>query len=374
MAKLPRYAKSEATKLKNRTEANNKARNNLRGKVLDDFFNYQPTRALAKEKGEDRYFTGKPCSFGNVALRYSLDARCLCDKCRDKHNKVSNLSKSKNPTNYLKHLEKLKAKEQAIRDLKKKEYRENQRELAKKNNWPEVIFVDEARELGLKYYFTGEKCSNGNFAKRLTCNRNCTCEQCQKTYKETKSKTAKKNYSELKSKIESGDKESIEWREKENKRAKQYRVDNQEKVKEAVKKSMAKWRKEHPEEYLVITRLRSRIIDLCRKGVAKKSTRSNIIIGCSGNQLVEIIESQFVEGMTWKNRNEWDIDHIRPCASFDLLSPEEMKVCFNWRNLQPLWKEENSSKSDNYSKKDEKVWIERMNNLGFEGELYLKFK
>ena len=37
-------------------------------------------------------------------------------------------------------------------------------------------------------------------------------------------------------------------------------------------------------------------------------------------------------------------DHVRPCSLFDLTDLEEQKKCFNFKNLQPLWAEENLSK------------------------------
>lgn len=72
-------------------------------------------------------------------------------------------------------------------------------------------------------------------------------------------------------------------------------------------------------------------------------------VGCSIQELRAHIEKQFTPGMTWANYGEWHVDHIRPCASFDLSDPEQFLACFNWSNLQPLWAAENLSKSDTYA-------------------------
>ena len=53
---------------------------------------------------------------------------------------------------------------------------------------------------------------------------------------------------------------------------------------------------------------------------------------------------------------------------------EEQKVAFNWRNLRPLWKRLNEQKGDNYSPLDELAWVERMQSLGYEGELFLRYE
>ena len=50
--------------------------------------------------------------------------------------------------------------------------------------------------------------------------------------------------------------------------------------------------------------------------------------------------------MTWQNYGDgWHIDHIHPCAAFDLTDPEQQKACFHWSNLQPLWAIDNFRKS-----------------------------
>lgn len=61
------------------------------------------------------------------------------------------------------------------------------------------------------------------------------------------------------------------------------------------------------------------------------------------------IRGQFRSGMTWDNYGSvWELDHVRPCASFDLTDPEQQKICFRWDNLQPLFGEENRRKEAMY--------------------------
>ena len=80
--------------------------------------------------------------------------------------------------------------------------------------------------------------------------------------------------------------------------------------------------------------------------------------------------------MSWDNFDQIEIDHIRPISSFsDLVNnKEQRKVCFNYRNLEPLWAKDNRAKWDNYSPLDELAWVERIQALGYEGELFLKYE
>jgi hypothetical protein len=76
-------------------------------------------------------------------------------------------------------------------------------------------------------------------------------------------------------------------------------------------------------------------------------TKSTIkLLGCDVKELKNHLEKQFVDGMNWKNYGKWHIDHIIPCASFDLTDPEQQKKCFHYTNLQPLWAADNIRKSD----------------------------
>ena len=71
------------------------------------------------------------------------------------------------------------------------------------------------------------------------------------------------------------------------------------------------------------------------------------MIGCTIERLRNHLEAQFTDGMSWENygKNGWHVDHIRPCASFDLTDPEQQRQCFHYTNLQPLWATDNMRKS-----------------------------
>jgi len=53
--------------------------------------------------------------------------------------------------------------------------------------------------------------------------------------------------------------------------------------------------------------------------------------------------------MTRNNYGEWHIDHIIPCAAFNMSNEIDQRICFHYTNLQPLWAVDNIRKSDNVS-------------------------
>lgn len=89
---------------------------------------------------------------------------------------------------------------------------------------------------------------------------------------------------------------------------------------------------------------RSRISAALRENRKLGSTKE--LLGCELECLVKHLENQFRDGMSWSNKGEWHIDHIRPLASFDLSLKEEQLKAFNYKNLQPLWAADNLRKKD----------------------------
>jgi hypothetical protein len=94
--------------------------------------------------------------------------------------------------------------------------------------------------------------------------------------------------------------------------------------------------------YRICKNIRNRINGALVRGY--KSDSSISLLGCSIPELKAYLSRKFTEGMSFENYGKWQIDHIRPCCSFDLKEPEQQKQCFHFTNLQPLWAKDNLSK------------------------------
>lgn len=159
---------------------------------------------------------------------------------------------------------------------------------------------------------------------------------------------------------------------------------------ECEKQDMYQWRKNNPDKFKEhLTKYRStdkykmskneyrrqtyasnvheKVSRLCRTRIREalkgtsKVTNSFTLIGCSIEQLKAWLEYNFTNEMTWDNLGTcWHIDHIRPCASFDLAIEDQQKECFNWKNMAPLRKEENLSKGASINEWMIKYYDERV--------------
>lgn len=89
--------------------------------------------------------------------------------------------------------------------------------------------------------------------------------------------------------------------------------------------------------------MQSRIRIALRTIDTTKSERTAKLVGCTMAELKYHLESLFLPGMTWDS--DIHIDHIFPCAFFDLTQPQQQRACFNYTNLQPLWAHSNRKKS-----------------------------
>ena len=100
--------------------------------------------------------------------------------------------------------------------------------------------------------------------------------------------------------------------------------------------------------FRILRSLRMRLRNAIIKG--HKSANTLVLLGCTAEEFKKHIESLWQEGMSWDNYGYygWHIDHKRPCSSFNLVDPEQQKICFHWTNMQPLWAKENLKKGDQW--------------------------
>jgi hypothetical protein len=107
--------------------------------------------------------------------------------------------------------------------------------------------------------------------------------------------------------------------------------------------------------FYIATDLRARLNNfIATKGITDPIIES--VIGCNYKALEKWLTYLFDAEMTFKNYGEyWTIDHVNPCSIYDLTKEENLNECFNWRNLRPMIKINNSKKTN-------KIIIDDQNN------------
>ena len=95
--------------------------------------------------------------------------------------------------------------------------------------------------------------------------------------------------------------------------------------------------------FRLYTCIRTRINKVIKNNIKCKKTLD--LLGIPNLKfLKKYLENKFKPGMTWEKRGLIHIDHIIPCASFDLTDSKQQAKCFHYTNLQPLWAHQNLSK------------------------------
>jgi len=76
-----------------------------------------------------------------------------------------------------------------------------------------------------------------------------------------------------------------------------------------------------------------------------KSRKTLEALGCTSAQFKDHLERQFLKGMTWDNRDLWQLDHIMPISSAK--TEQEVYDLSHMTNIRPMWAKENMVKSNN---------------------------
>ncbi len=204
------------------------------------------------------------------------------------------------------------------------------------------------------------------------------CEMCQAAYMRERYAANPEKSKEAHRKYCAANREKVrktchKWRvanpEKVSKGMRKYRAANREKFREAsrkyreanpekTKETNRKWSAANPDyhkerlktdpQYRLAYLLRIRL-----NGALKNNQKTGSAVrdlGCTIPALQAHLEARFRPGMNWKNQGRrkgqrcWEIDHIKPLASFDLTDRKQLLEAVHFSNLQPLWAVENRCK------------------------------
>jgi hypothetical protein len=135
-----------------------------------------------------------------------------------------------------------------------------------------------------------------------------------------------------------------EWKEYEKKRNKK-RSQTEDYKKYQVQYQIKLNKKKYNED--IEFKLRKRLSNLINKYLKKNGQTTNEIIGCTNIEFKSYIESKFLDGMTFENYGEWQLDHHIPQSSAK--NVEELYKLNYYTNFKPMWKLDNLRKNNKIS-------------------------
>lgn len=263
----------------------------------------------------------------------------------------------------------------------------------------------------LKWFFTQKPCIYGHYSLRRASSPSCVaCEKIREKDPKSKSKYARyreKNREKINSRTRARRADPDDhFRESRLQSSRKYRTENLGSIRLSNAASKRSAYAENPEKFreyarifqksterkikrnerrnfrrktnilfIIKERARTRLYLVLKNQNIPKTGNTKDLLGVENyDELKNHLELQFADGMNWDNLGEWHIDHIRPCASFDLSVEKQVQLAFNWRNLQPIWSSENLEKRDSYDSSAELSWIKLMHRLDFKGDLFLIYE
>ena len=113
---------------------------------------------------------------------------------------------------------------------------------------------------------------------------------------------------------------------------------------------LQKKRKDNDPFFKAICSIRTRLYLFCKDVKLNKNFKTMDSIGLTSMEFKTYIESLFLDGMDWSNYGKgigkWSIDHIKPLRTAQ--SIDEVFALNHYKNLQPMWSQDNSAKGGKY--------------------------
>lgn len=269
--------------------------------------------------GLKRYYTGVPCKHGHIAERKVNNSDCLeCKRIRSIKARSEPLKKNKDKL--YRSTDEYKRRK-AYNARLKNHVKIIDAQLEKLNNkrraGDKFVSKSDAELYGLSRYYDGSICKRGHVSQRTTSNGSC-CE-CALVNAAEPHRLAKK---------------------------KEYYAINKDRL---TPRNVERQRERYSEcaEYRMGVAARNMLKRVLRTSDELKRGGTYEVLGYNRKQLMDHLESLFTEGMSWDNYGEWHIDHIVPVSWWlknNITDPSQINDLLN---LQPLWADENLTKSNN---------------------------
>lgn len=185
---------------------------------------------------------------------------------------------------------------------------------AMRTKQPEIISRAEAKERGLKYYFTGNPCGRGEVAARKTNDSSCLCVKCREAARDRRRKCEKRN---PKLKAERSKRYRRNKPDKIKERNKRYYQENKENIsayKSEYVKNNAEMIKEHNRNYYTSNKERFMV-----SGAKRRSAKLQSIPLWFSEFDHFVIQQAYELSSLRKHETgiEWHVDHLVPLQARD---------------------------------------------------------
>lgn len=113
---------------------------------------------------------------------------------------------------------------------------------------------------------------------------------------------------------------------------------------------IARWRHKNSIEHMLRSKVKHGVYRSLKENAPRSGWSDHL--GYTMSELKDHLEKRFIDGMSWDNRDQWHIDHIKPLCSFQITraDSDEFRECFGIQNMRPMWPEDNRAKHWNYDR------------------------
>lgn len=141
------------------------------------------------------------------------------------------------------------------------------------------------------------------------------------------------------------------WYEQNKEHRKEYLKEYREKKADDIRKTKRDYernRKSRDPLYRLISNFRTALYQVLKENRVDKNKSYFNVLRYTPEELINHLEKQFSDGMSWENYGKWHVDHKLPITSFNIqeMGDDEFMKCWSLDNLQPMWGRENIQKSN----------------------------